>query len=145
MTLLLQLMTRCTAQLLFANMRLQRWCFDVELIFLAQQLHVPFCEVPVVWTEMPGFISPQSITYAYQPGMMPRLLHLAKKCWVLPVIPLPAPYRHVCLVELKMFRRSVLLQASNANNGADIGGILPKSSPLYQWTRNDIYAIVIDR
>lgn len=49
-----KLMTRSTAQVLFANTRLQRWCFDVELIFLAQRLHVPVCEIPIDWTEVPG-------------------------------------------------------------------------------------------
>ncbi len=34
------MMTRRTAQQLFSNQRLQRWCFDVELVYLAQQLKV---------------------------------------------------------------------------------------------------------
>lgn len=50
----LQLMTRSAARELFSNTRLQRWCFDVELIFLAQQLRIPVVEVPVDWTEIPG-------------------------------------------------------------------------------------------
>lgn len=47
-------MTRSAAQRLFANIRLQRWCFDVELVYLAQRLHIPVVEVPVDWTEIPG-------------------------------------------------------------------------------------------
>lgn len=47
-------MTRGAARELFSNSRLQRWCFDVELIFLANQLKIPVVEVPVDWTEIPG-------------------------------------------------------------------------------------------
>ena len=36
----LQLFTRSAAQQLYSNQRLQRWCFDVELVYLAQQLKV---------------------------------------------------------------------------------------------------------
>jgi hypothetical protein len=49
-----QLMTRCAARELFSNTRLQRWCFDVELIYLAKELRIPVVEVPVDWTEIPG-------------------------------------------------------------------------------------------
>lgn len=40
-----KLFTRRAAALLYANQRLQRWCFDVELIYLAEQLGVPLAEV----------------------------------------------------------------------------------------------------
>lgn len=36
----LQLFSRAAAQQLYSNQRLQRWCFDVELVYLAQQLKV---------------------------------------------------------------------------------------------------------
>lgn len=49
-----KLMTRSAAQLLLSNTRLQRWCFDVELIYLARELKIPIVEVPVDWTEIPG-------------------------------------------------------------------------------------------
>ncbi|GIL48119.1 hypothetical protein Vafri_4815 [Volvox africanus] len=49
-----KLFTRRAAAILFSNMRLQRWCFDVELLYLADQLQIPVCEVCVNWTEMPG-------------------------------------------------------------------------------------------
>lgn len=39
---------------MYANQRLQRWCFDVELILLASYLGIPVSEVHVNWTEMPG-------------------------------------------------------------------------------------------
>ncbi|EFJ46724.1 hypothetical protein VOLCADRAFT_92792 [Volvox carteri f. nagariensis] len=49
-----KLFTRRSAAILFSNMRLQRWCFDVELLYLAEQLQIPVCEVFVNWTEIPG-------------------------------------------------------------------------------------------
>ncbi len=49
-----QLVSRNAARLLFSNLRLQRWCFDVELIYLAEQYCMPLGEVSVNWTEIPG-------------------------------------------------------------------------------------------
>lgn len=53
-SIFLQLFTRKAAQILYCNQRLQRWCFDVELLFLAQRLAVPVVETSVNWTEVPG-------------------------------------------------------------------------------------------
>lgn len=39
--------TRRAAASLFINQRLQRWCFDVELVYLANRLGVPIKEVQV--------------------------------------------------------------------------------------------------
>lgn len=50
----MQLFTRRAARLLYKNQRIKRWCFDVELIYLAQQLRIPIAEVPVEWREVPG-------------------------------------------------------------------------------------------
>jgi len=49
-----KMFTRRAAASIYSNQRLQRWCFDVELIYLAQRLGVPITEVQVNWTEMPG-------------------------------------------------------------------------------------------
>ncbi|WIA10119.1 hypothetical protein OEZ85_010326 [Tetradesmus obliquus] len=49
-----KMFTRRAAAVLYTNQRLQRWCFDVELLFLAQRLGVPVKEVQVQWVEMPG-------------------------------------------------------------------------------------------
>lgn len=40
--------------MLFQNMRMQRWCFDVELIYLANRLRIPIAEENVAWTEVAG-------------------------------------------------------------------------------------------
>lgn len=42
-----KMFTRRAAAVLYTNQRLQRWCFDVELLFLAQRLGVPVKEVQV--------------------------------------------------------------------------------------------------
>ncbi|EIE18009.1 hypothetical protein COCSUDRAFT_21059 [Coccomyxa subellipsoidea C-169] len=49
-----KLFTRGAARALYSNQHLQRWCFDVELIFLAQRLGIPIVETSVNWTEIPG-------------------------------------------------------------------------------------------
>jgi len=49
-----KLLTRKTAQQLFFNQRLRRWCFDVELLHIAQRLGIPIAEVQVRWEEVPG-------------------------------------------------------------------------------------------
>lgn len=49
-----KLFTRKTAQILFPNIRVERWAFDVELLYLAETLHLPMVEIPVRWTEVPG-------------------------------------------------------------------------------------------
>lgn len=49
-----KLFTRRVASTLFKELHLQRWAFDVELIYVAESLGVPLCEVSVTWHEVPG-------------------------------------------------------------------------------------------
>eukprot|EP00892_Ulva_mutabilis_P006655 jgi/Ulvmu1/4361/UM002_0086.1 len=49
-----KLFTRRSARILFQNMRLQRWCFDVELIYLAHRLQIAIAEENVTWHEIAG-------------------------------------------------------------------------------------------
>jgi len=49
-----KLFTRLTAQCLFATQHIRRWCFDVELLYVAQRLDIPIVEVEVNWSEVPG-------------------------------------------------------------------------------------------
>jgi dolichyl-phosphate beta-glucosyltransferase len=42
-----KMFSRHTAALLYTNQRLQRWCFDVELLYLCSRLRVPVREVQV--------------------------------------------------------------------------------------------------
>jgi dolichyl-phosphate beta-glucosyltransferase len=49
-----KLFTRSTALILFGNLHLDRWAFDVELVYNAEQLGVPMLEIDVNWTEVEG-------------------------------------------------------------------------------------------
>ena len=49
-----KLFTRSAAKFLFANLHLEGWAFDIELIHLAQIHGIPLSEVAVRWTEIEG-------------------------------------------------------------------------------------------
>ncbi|KAK6929338.1 Glycosyltransferase 2-like [Dillenia turbinata] len=49
-----KMFTRAAARKLFRNMRLKRWCFDVELVYLSKRFSVPILEISVNWSEIPG-------------------------------------------------------------------------------------------
>lgn len=49
-----KLFTRESARLLFLNLHVNRWCFDIELLILATHFKIPVVEVPVNWKEVEG-------------------------------------------------------------------------------------------
>nr|CAG4648167.1 EOG090X0BIY [Moina brachiata]SVE93204.1 EOG090X0BIY [Moina brachiata] len=49
-----KLMTRTTARMCFSNLHVERWAFDVELIYIAEYLRIPTAEIAVKWTEIEG-------------------------------------------------------------------------------------------
>lgn len=49
-----KLFTRHSAFLLFKNVHIQRWAFDVELIYLSNFLNIPISEIPIHWHEVEG-------------------------------------------------------------------------------------------
>ncbi|XP_010554606.1 PREDICTED: dolichyl-phosphate beta-glucosyltransferase [Tarenaya hassleriana] len=49
-----KMFTRAAARKLFTNIRLKRWCFDVELVFLCKRFNISVIEVSVNWSEIPG-------------------------------------------------------------------------------------------
>jgi dolichyl-phosphate beta-glucosyltransferase len=49
-----KLFTAKAAKLLFSNLHLQRWAFDIELVTIAQSLSIPIVEVGVQWKEVDG-------------------------------------------------------------------------------------------
>lgn len=49
-----KLFTRQSAKECFFNQHIDRWCFDIELLSIAQRFHTPIVEVPVNWREIPG-------------------------------------------------------------------------------------------
>uniref|UniRef100_A0A146MBZ4 Dolichyl-phosphate beta-glucosyltransferase n=1 Tax=Lygus hesperus TaxID=30085 RepID=A0A146MBZ4_LYGHE len=49
-----KLFTRSTAEVLFSSVHVERWAFDVELLYLAELFGIPLAEIPVNWTEIDG-------------------------------------------------------------------------------------------
>lgn len=49
-----KLLTRSSARKVFAVMHVERWAFDVELLFIAQSYNIPIDEIAVRWTEIEG-------------------------------------------------------------------------------------------
>ncbi|PIA51134.1 hypothetical protein AQUCO_01100165v1 [Aquilegia coerulea] len=59
-----KMFTRAAARKLFTNIRLKRWCFDVELVYLCKRLSIPMIEISVTWSEIPGSkVSARSILH----------------------------------------------------------------------------------
>ncbi len=58
-----KLFSRAAAAKLFPVLHIERWAFDVELVFLAGRKGVPMAEVPVTWHEVAGSkLDPASAT-----------------------------------------------------------------------------------
>lgn len=49
-----KLFSRSAAATLFGLMHVERWAFDVELLFIAQHFRLPIAEIAVKWTEIDG-------------------------------------------------------------------------------------------
>ncbi|XP_028729199.1 dolichyl-phosphate beta-glucosyltransferase isoform X1 [Peromyscus leucopus] len=49
-----KLLTRAAAARTFSSLHIERWAFDVELLYIAQFLKIPIAEVAVNWTEIEG-------------------------------------------------------------------------------------------
>ena len=48
-----KLFTREAARTIFPYQHLNGWIFDVEILLLAKEQHIPVAEVPITWTEVP--------------------------------------------------------------------------------------------
>eukprot|EP01041_Mallomonas_annulata_P005587 gene5587-11263_t len=49
-----KLFTKETARIIFPILHLERWSFDIELIYLMDMMNIPMIEVAVNWEEVPG-------------------------------------------------------------------------------------------
>lgn len=49
-----KLLTRSSARIIFDIMHVERWAFDVELLFIAQSYKMKIDEIAVKWTEIDG-------------------------------------------------------------------------------------------
>uniref|UniRef100_A0A2K6FMM5 Dolichyl-phosphate beta-glucosyltransferase n=1 Tax=Propithecus coquereli TaxID=379532 RepID=A0A2K6FMM5_PROCO len=52
-----KLLTREAASRTFSSLHIERWAFDVELLYIAQFFKIPIAEVAVNWTEIEGVTS----------------------------------------------------------------------------------------
>ncbi|XP_026667797.1 dolichyl-phosphate beta-glucosyltransferase isoform X2 [Ceratina calcarata] len=49
-----KLLTRESARSIFQALHVERWAFDVEMLYIARVLNIPITEIPVNWTEIEG-------------------------------------------------------------------------------------------
>ncbi|XP_025408904.1 dolichyl-phosphate beta-glucosyltransferase isoform X2 [Sipha flava] len=49
-----KLFTRSAARVLFNNLHVDRWAFDVEILYIAEKMKMSLAEVAVNWTEIDG-------------------------------------------------------------------------------------------
>ncbi|KAI9485894.1 MAG: nucleotide-diphospho-sugar transferase [Benjaminiella poitrasii] len=49
-----KLFTRKSAQIIFPNMHVERWIFDIECLMIAQIQKIPISEIQVTWHEIDG-------------------------------------------------------------------------------------------
>lgn len=49
-----KLLTRESARLVFTALHVERWAFDVEMLYIAETLNLPVSEVAVEWQEIEG-------------------------------------------------------------------------------------------
>ncbi|XP_071554489.1 dolichyl-phosphate beta-glucosyltransferase [Temnothorax nylanderi] len=49
-----KLLTRKSARTIFEALHVERWAFDVEMLYIAQTLNIPMTEIAVNWTEIEG-------------------------------------------------------------------------------------------
>lgn len=76
-----KLFTRGAVRTLFATQHLRRWCFDVELLYVAQSLKYKISEQPVRWHEVPG----SKLNVLQASIQMARDLVLIRLCYMLSV------------------------------------------------------------
>ncbi|XP_014471417.1 PREDICTED: dolichyl-phosphate beta-glucosyltransferase [Dinoponera quadriceps] len=49
-----KLLTRKSARTIFGALHVERWAFDVEMLYIAQSINIPITEIAVNWTEIDG-------------------------------------------------------------------------------------------
>lgn len=49
-----KLLTRKSAELIFTSLHVERWAFDVEMLYIAESLNFPITEIAVEWQEIEG-------------------------------------------------------------------------------------------
>lgn len=114
--------TRRAAATIFSNQRLQRWCFDVELVYVAQRLGVPISGAYCAWCPLMSiFIHRLPLFHDIRLGMLGGChisygpCHMGHIIWaiciLLPYVPPfnpPVPYAHLLSMRL-LFQSYTLL------------------------------------
>lgn len=49
-----KVLTRSAARIIFSSLHVEKWAFDVELLYIAQSFKMPIEEIAVNWTEIEG-------------------------------------------------------------------------------------------
>jgi len=76
-----KLFTRDSARRLFTSLHIERWAFDVELLYVAQRLGMPCTEVAVNWHEVDG----SKLDLLSASVTMARDMFVVRLCYVLGV------------------------------------------------------------
>ena len=76
-----KLFTRRAAALVFRNLHLKRWCFDVEALYMLSAVRCPLAEVAVNWQEVAG----SKLNILDSTLTMARDLFLIRLCFTLGV------------------------------------------------------------
>lgn len=85
-----KLFTRKAAKLLFRTLHLERWAFDVEIIYVAERLNFPIAEEQVVWEEVPGSKLIQGKWDVVTTSLtMARDMLCVRLCYMLGIWPVP--------------------------------------------------------
>ncbi len=115
-----QLFTRGAARALYSNQHLQRWCFDVELIFLAQRLGIPIVETSVNWTEIPGALC---FTYQIWQWLLKSLVYICVWFWRWPSFYFCSQHHMGWQPWLRLVCRSRSRQPGGCNRGNRRSGL----------------------
>jgi dolichyl-phosphate beta-glucosyltransferase len=87
-----KLFTKDAARTLFATLHLERWAFDIEIIFVAEALGYPIMEQGVNWREVDGSKLIQSKLDVVRTSLvMARDMLCVRMCYLLGIWTLPLP------------------------------------------------------
>ncbi|VDP95397.1 unnamed protein product [Echinostoma caproni] len=65
-----KLFSRSAARVLFHNLHVERWAFDVDLLYLARHFDMPIVEVPVRWQEIGGTFLTDTLDPFYESALI---------------------------------------------------------------------------
>lgn len=94
-----KLFSRKAARMLFLNQHVERWAFDVDILYLARHLSVEICEVPVTWHEVDGKkIGPKKVNTYHEDNLK---LHLFVGSKIVPIFSWMQMAKDLLLIRLR--------------------------------------------